>query len=56
MLNYQIDDLFQSVNDIYAQYDEGEIDRNEANRILIRCCFAFLNTNENYQAKEIQNA
>lgn len=25
MNNYNIDDLFSSVNDIYTQFDEGEI-------------------------------
>ena len=55
MLNYQIDDLFQSVNDIYAQFDEGRIDRNEANAMLIRCCFSFLNNGANYPARETED-
>lgn len=45
MANYDIDGLFQSVNDIYAQYDEGKITKQEANKILVRCCFAFLHDN-----------
>jgi hypothetical protein len=39
---YGIDSLHFSVNDIYAQYDEGEIPLAEANQILARCCEAFI--------------
>jgi allophanate hydrolase subunit 1 len=39
---YNIDDLFVSVTDIYAQYDEGEISYAEAREILKRCCEAFI--------------
>jgi len=41
-MKYTIEDLFQSVNDIYTQYDEGEIPLNEANTILENCCRAFI--------------
>ena len=51
-MRYTIEDLFQSVNDIYAQYDDGVVPLNEANAILEKCCRAFLenlkgNFNEN---------
>ena len=52
MDKYDIDSLFQSVNDIYAQFDEGKITKQEANNILVRCCFAFLHDN----AEEKTNA
>jgi len=38
-----IDDLFVSVNDIYEQYDEGKIDYYDAEQILLRICFFFIN-------------
>jgi len=37
-----VDDLFVSVNDIYEQYDEGEITQVEAVQILKRICHHFL--------------
>lgn len=43
---YNIDDLFGSINDIYSQWDEGEIERKEAYEILIRCCKQFIKSNE----------
>jgi hypothetical protein len=46
MNKYTIEELFQSVTDIYAQYDEGEIPLNEANAILEQCCRAFISNLE----------
>ena len=37
-----IDGLFASINDIYQQYDNGSINRDEANRITKLCCDAFI--------------
>jgi hypothetical protein len=37
-----IDELHGSVNDIYTQYDEGEITYDEAVEILRRVCAHFL--------------
>jgi hypothetical protein len=48
---YNIDDLFGSVNDIYEQYDSGKITKAQANEILIRCCFSFVNNSNNYPSK-----
>jgi hypothetical protein len=45
--SYGIDDLFFSVNDIYTQFDEGEIDYAEARAILVRCCEAFITKDPN---------
>jgi hypothetical protein len=41
-MGYTIDDLFISVNDIYEQFDEGEISLDEANDILKQCCKSFI--------------
>lgn len=43
---YDIEGLFASINDIHQQYDEGHIDRDEANRIAKLCCEAFIDWNE----------
>lgn len=42
---YTIDDLFQSVNDIYAQYDMGKMKREQAIRIIRVCCKQFIESN-----------
>jgi hypothetical protein len=42
MITNKIDDLHSSVNDIYEQFDEGDIDFNEAEQILMRVCKNFL--------------
>lgn len=39
---YDIDGLFASINDIHQQYDDGSINRDEANRITKLCCDAFI--------------
>jgi hypothetical protein len=44
--DYNIDDLFFSVNDIYTQFDEGEIPLANAQEILVRCCKAFIQFND----------
>ena len=44
---YNIDDLFCSVTDIYAQLDEGQISYQEAREILVRCCEAFITKDPN---------
>lgn len=46
---YTIEELFQSVNDIYSQYDEGKIPIDQANRILKICCRTFI---ENLEGKK----
>ena len=43
---YDIDGLCASINDIYQQYDEGSIDKAEANRITKLCCEAFIDWHE----------
>jgi hypothetical protein len=40
---YSIDDLHASINDIYAQYDQGKIDYVEAEELMGQCCKAFIN-------------
>jgi hypothetical protein len=40
--DYNIDDLFFSVNDIYTQWDEGEIHYDDAEKLLVNCCKAFI--------------
>jgi len=46
MDDYNIDDLFSSVNDIYTQWDEGEIPYDNAIKLLNNCCRAFLEFNQ----------
>ena len=46
MNEHTIDDLFFSVNDIYTQFDEGEISLQEAQAILLLCCKAFIKSNQ----------
>jgi hypothetical protein len=45
-INNPVDDLFVSVNDIYEQYDEGEISYSEAVVILNRVCSHFMKEND----------
>lgn len=44
-MNYTIEDLHQSINDIFEQFDEGTITREEANELAKRCCEAFSKSN-----------
>jgi hypothetical protein len=46
MITYDIDDLFSSVNDIYGQFDEGDIAYEQAIALLCSCCEAFLIFNQ----------
>ena len=39
---YGIEDLFQSINDIYYQLDEGKMDEKSANELGAKCCAQFL--------------
>lgn len=41
-MRYGIEDIFNSINDIYYQFDEGEITENEANKLIEKCCHAFI--------------
>ena len=41
-MRYHLEDLFQSINDIYYQFDEGEINQDEAEQMAERCCHAFI--------------
>lgn len=43
---YTVHQLHQSVNDIYAQLDDGHISEKEANIILRSCCYQFLADNQ----------
>jgi len=40
-MEYTIDDLYQSVNDVYAQYDDG-LDKKVATQVLVQCCKEFI--------------
>ena len=42
MTTNPLDDLHQSVNDIYTQWDEGSIEYAEAVEILTRICEYFI--------------
>ena len=52
MKYYNIDDLFFSVNDIYTQFDEGEIPLANAQEILVRCCKTFIQFNDKETSNE----
>jgi hypothetical protein len=41
-MKYHLDDLFQSINDIYYQYDEGKISAADAEKLAQRCSKAFI--------------
>lgn len=41
-VNFTVHDLYASVNDIYAQFDDGIINYEEATDILSRCCTTFV--------------
>jgi len=42
MITNKLDDLFFSVNDIYSQWDDGKMDFDEAEQILMRVCKNFI--------------
>ena len=44
--DYNIDDLFFSVNDIYSEWDEGSLHYEDAQKLLFRCCQAFIQFNK----------
>jgi len=39
---YHLEDLFHSISDIFFNFDEGEIDQDEAEKMAERCCHAFI--------------
>ena len=41
-MNYTIEELFQSINDSYAQYDTGKIDLSNSEFLAKKCCYAFI--------------
>jgi len=41
-MNYTIEDLFQSINDLYSQYDMGKIELLKAEFLAKKCCYAFI--------------
>ena len=41
-MKYNLEDLFQSINDIYFQFDEGNVEAANAEELARRCCEAFL--------------
>ena len=49
---YDLDGLFSSITDIYAQYDDGKITKARANEITKMCCEAFINWYEIINDKE----
>ena len=51
MQDYNIDDLFFSVNDIYSEFDEGAIDHKYATELLVRCRQAFIHFNHKETTK-----
>ena len=41
-MTYSIEDLFDSINDIYYQLDEGKMRVENANNLARNCCEEFL--------------
>lgn len=41
-MKYSIEDLFDSINDIYFQLDEGIMRLDNANNLARNCCVEFL--------------
>jgi len=41
-MKYSIEDLFDSINDIYYQLDEGKMRLDNANNLARNCCQEFL--------------
>jgi hypothetical protein len=41
-MKYHLEDLFQSINDIYYQFDEGDMSAAEAENLAEKCCHAFI--------------
>jgi len=39
---YDFEELFQSISDLFYQYDEGSITTEEANLIAVKCCEQFI--------------
>lgn len=39
---YHLEDLFQSINDIYYQFDGGKLSAADAEKLAKRCCHAFI--------------
>ena len=39
---YTFEDLFQSITDIFGQYDEGKIEHAQAHELAKKCCNEFL--------------
>ena len=42
-MSYHLEDLFQSINDIYYQVDEGKMTPQEGERLARNCSQAFIN-------------
>jgi len=45
--DYQLEDLFQSINDIFEQYDMGKIQLFKAEILAKQCCEHFVKELEN---------
>jgi hypothetical protein len=43
MMAYHLEDLYQSINDIFYQFDEGKLSAAEAERLAKNCSQAFIN-------------
>lgn len=44
---YSLSDLFESINDIHFQFDEGKMDQNQAYTLARSCCSEFINHTTN---------
>jgi arginine decarboxylase-like protein len=52
-MSYTIEDLFQSVNDLYSQYDMGKIDLKTAEFLTKFCCHTFIDYLDKKEKNEL---
>jgi hypothetical protein len=48
MKGYNLEDFYQSINDIFYQFDEGHMSQGLAITMTKRCCEAFLKNHEGW--------
>jgi len=51
-MNYTLENLFQSINDIFEQVDEGRMTLDDGETLALKCCKAFTRMTEVKQWKK----
>lgn len=52
MKGYKLEDLYQSINDIFYQYDEGRMSQTMAVALAMKCCKAFINGHDGWTERD----